>query len=99
LGRRVPQVDQYDTQIDKYDFPPPHTTEQIAADKEKQVEYLTDYDSDPVNSEPTKEAHSTDYESDSTNPKQPKETHSTDEELKEETSIDASIIRNSPIGT
>jgi len=92
LGKRVPQVDQYDTQIDKYDFPPPRTAEQIAADKEKQVEYLTDYDSDPAGPEQTKEAHSTDYESDSTNPRQTKETHSTDEELNKETSIDASII-------
>jgi len=96
LGKRVPQVDQYDTQIDKYDFPPPRTIEQIAEDKEKQVEYLTDYDSDP---QPTKTAYSTDYESDSTNPKQTKETHSTDEELNKETSFDASIIQNSPIGT
>jgi len=99
LGKRVPQVDQYDTQIDKYDFPSPRTAEQIAADKEKQVEYLTNYDSDPVDTEQTKEAHSTDYESDSTNPKQTKEAHSTDDKLKKETSIDASIIQNSPIGT
>jgi len=96
LGKQVPQVDQYNTQIDKYDFPPPRTAEQIAADKEKQVEYLTDYDSNP---QPTKEAHSTDYESDSTNPRETKETHSTDEELNKETSFDASVIRNSPIGT
>jgi len=41
----------------------------------------------------------TNYDSDSTNPKQTKETHSTDEELNKETSLDASIIRNSPIGT
>src|SRR6266850_883166 len=81
LGKRVPQVDQYDTQVDKYDFPPPRTAEQIAADKGKEVEYLTDYDSD------------------STNLKQAKETHSTDEELNKKTSIDTSIIRNSPIGT
>jgi len=92
LGKRVPQVDQYDTQIDKYDFPPPQTAEQIAADKEEQVEHLTDYDSDPANPEQTKEAHSTDYESDSTNLRQIKETHSTDKELNKETSIDTSII-------
>jgi len=72
--------------------------EQIAADKEKQVEYLTDYDSDP-SPEQAKRADSTDYESDSTNPKQTKETHSTDEELNKETSFDASIVRNSLIGT
>jgi len=96
LGKRVPQVDQYNTQINKYDFPPPRTAEQIAADKEKPVEYLTDYDSEP---EQTKTAHSTDYKSNSTNPKQTKETHSTDKELNKEASFDASIIRNSPIGT
>jgi len=99
LGKRVPQVDQYDTQIDKYDFPPPHTAEQIAADKEKQVEYLTDSDSDPPAPMQAADAQSTDYESDSTNPKQTKETQSTDEELNKETSFDASIIRNSLIGT
>jgi len=99
LGKRVPQVDQYDTQIDKYDFPPPRTAEQIAADKEKQVEYLTDYDSDPPAPTQAAEAGSTDYESDSTNPRQTKETQSTDEELNKETSFDASVIRNSPIGT
>jgi len=81
LGKRVPQVDQYDTQIDKYDFSPPRTAEQIAADKEKQIKYLTDYNSD------------------STNLKQTKEAHSTDEELNKEAFTDASIIRNSPIGT
>jgi len=99
LGKRVPQVDQYDTQIDKYDFPPPSTAEQIAADKGKQVKYLTDYNSDPADPGQTKEAHSTDYESDSTNPRQTRETHSTNEELKKEASIDASIIQNSPIRT
>jgi len=99
LGKRVPQVDQYNTQINKYNFPPPQTAEQIAADKEKQVEYLTDYDSNPTDTKQTEKAHSTDYESDSTNPRETKETHSTDEELNKETSFDASIIRNSPIGT
>jgi len=99
LGKRVPQVDQYDTQVDKYDFPPPRTAEQIAADKEKQVEYLTDYDSDPPAPTQATEAQSTDYESDSTDPRQTKETQSTDEELNKETSFDASIIRNSLVGT
>jgi len=98
LGKRVPQVDQYDTQIDKYDFPPPCTAEQIAAE-EKQAKYLTDYDSDPPAPTQATEAQSTDYESDSTNPKQTKETQSTDEELNKETSFDASIIRNSLVGT
>jgi len=75
LGKRVPQVD-------KYNFPPPRTAEQIAEEEAmKQAEYQTDYDSDL------------------TNLKQTKETHSTDEELNKETSLDASIIRNSPIGT
>jgi len=60
LGKRVPQVDQYDTQVNKYDFPPPHTAEQIAADKGKETEYLTDYDSDSTNPKQTKETHSTD---------------------------------------
>jgi len=99
LGKRVPQVDQYDTQIDKYDFPPPQTAEQIAADKEKQVEHLTDYNSDPADPKQTDKAQSTDYKSNSTNPKQTRETHSTDEELNKEASLNASIIRNSPIGT
>jgi len=94
----VPQVDQYDTQVDKYDFPAPRTAEQLAAEKER-VEYLTDYDSDPPALTKAADAQSTDYESDSTNPKQTKETQSTDEELNKETSFDASIIRNSPIGT
>ena len=92
MGKRVPQVDQYDTQKDKYDFPPPRTLEQIATDKEKQAEYLTDYDSDPPKPKEGEKADSTDYESDSTNPKQTRETHSTDEELNKETSLDASII-------
>jgi len=62
LGKRVPQVDQYNTQIDKYDFPPPHTAEQIAADKGKENKYLTDYDSDSTNPKQIKETHSTDEE-------------------------------------
>jgi len=62
LGKRVPQVDPFDTQIDKYDFPPPRTAEQIAEDKAKQPEYLTDYNSDSTNPKPTKETHSTDEE-------------------------------------
>jgi len=99
LGKRVPQVDQYDTQIDRYNFLPPRTAEQIAADKEKQAKYLTDYDSNSTNPKQAKKAHSTDYESNSTNPRQTKETHSTDEELNKEASTDTSIIRNSPIGT
>jgi len=62
LGKRVPQVDQYNTQTDKYDFPPPRTAEQIAADKGKETEYLTDYDSDSTNLKQTKENHSTNEE-------------------------------------
>jgi len=99
LGKRVPQVDQYNTQINKYDFPPPRTAEQIAEDKGKQVEYLTDSNSNSTKPKQTEEAQATDYESDSTNPEQAKEVHSTDDELNKETAIDASIIRNSPIGT
>src|SRR6267142_785310 len=98
LGKRVPQVDQYDTQVDKYDFPAPRTAEQIAAEKER-AEYLTDYDSEPPAPKQTTDAQSTDYESYSSNPKQTKETQSTDEELNQETSFDTSVIRNSPIGT
>src|SRR6266850_7607235 len=55
LGRRVPQVDQYYTQVDKYDFPPSVVAEEPAEDKGKQAEYLTDYDSDSTNLKPTKE--------------------------------------------
>jgi len=62
LGKRVPQVDPFNTQIDKYDFPPPRTAEEIAEDKGKQPEYLTDSDSDSTNPKPTKEAHSTNDE-------------------------------------
>ena len=63
LGKRVPQVDQYDTQIDKYDFPPPRTAEQIAEQEAmKQAEYQTNYDSDLTNPKQTKETHSTDKE-------------------------------------
>jgi len=81
LGKRVPQVNKYDTQVDKYDFSPPIVAEEPAEDKGKQLKYLTDYNSNSTNLKPTKE------------------THSTDEELNKETSLDASIIRNSPIGT
>ena len=80
LGKRVPQVDQYDTQVDKYDIPSPVLADEQTEDKGKQPEYQTDYDSD------------------STNPKPTKESHSTDNELKQEASLDTSIIRNSPIG-
>src|SRR6267142_4728833 len=63
LGKRVPQVDQYDTQVDKYDFPPPRTAEQIAEEEAaKQTKYLTDYNSDSTNPTPTIETHSTNKE-------------------------------------
>jgi len=74
LGKRVPQVDQYDTQVDKYDFPPSVLATKQTSDKGKQPEYHTDYDSDSTNPEPAKEP------------------HLTDDELKKETSLDASII-------
>jgi len=62
LGKRVPQVNPFDTQIDKYDFPTPRTAEEIAEDKGKQPEYLTDYDSNSTNPKPLKETHSTNDE-------------------------------------
>jgi len=57
LGKRVPQVDQYNTQKDRHDVPSPVTP---IEDGKKKAEYQTDYDSDSINPIPTKESHSTD---------------------------------------
>jgi len=62
LGKRVPQVNKYDTQIDKYDIPLPQTVVEETTDKGKQTEYHTDYDSNSMNLQPAKESHSTDKE-------------------------------------
>jgi len=62
LGKRVPQVDKYNTQVNKYNFPPPVVAEAPAEHKEKQPKYLTDYDSNSTNPKTTKETHSTDEE-------------------------------------
>jgi len=72
LERRVPQVDPYDTQRDKYDISipkaKPEPEEGISflelkqGDKGKQPEHQVDYDSDSTNHKPTKEHHSTDNE-------------------------------------
>src|SRR6266850_615035 len=89
LGRRVSEVDPYNTQRDKYNIPKPVPIEEPepgitfpeleeAANRGKQPEYLTDYDSDKL--------------------KETKEHHSTDDELNKEMAFNASVIRNSPIG-
>jgi len=69
LGKRVPQVDKYntqvdkyDTQVDKYDIPSPQLAVEQPDNKGKQVEYHTDYNSNSTNPNPTKELHSTDEE-------------------------------------
>ena len=49
LGKRVSEVDKYDTQVDKYDIPPPRLITKQVDNKGKQPEYQTDYDSDSTN--------------------------------------------------
>ena len=56
LRRQVPQVDQYNTQIES---PPTVDKGDDESYKGKQPEYQTDYDTDSTNQEPTKEHHST----------------------------------------
>jgi len=83
LGRRVPEVDKYNTQVDRHDISQPQSaTEETSdkLDKGKQPEYQTDYDSDSTGQKPVKEH------------------HSKDDELNKETSFDTSIIQNSLIG-
>jgi len=70
LGKRVPQVNQYNTQNDRHNIPSPVTPE---TDKKK-LEYQMDYDTDSTNLKPAKEP------------------HSTDDKLKQEKSLDNSII-------
>jgi len=57
LGKRVPQVDQYNTQEDRHEIPSPVTP---AGNDTKKVEYQTDYDTDSTDLKPAKESHSTD---------------------------------------